>query len=528
MTSFANKIAAAALVAAAPYTLNAAEGEVVLTSRATGFTLLGQLLEFNGATYIIQSNIGKLNVAAADVDCTGDGCPPPAGARAFDKTFGVAGSATIGASLMPGLIEAYSFALGTEAEREIGGEADQSVYRLLDDAGEEVAEINLSARASADAFPGLVSGDALIGMSSRPIKSGEAESLQNAGLGTRDQAASEHILALDGLAILVSPDNPIRTINIEDVAAVFSGEVDNWAELGGEDQPINLYVRSEDSGTFDTFRELVMEPAEADLSPDAATFASDTRLADAVAADANGIGITGLAYQRGARPVAIETACGLIVDPSEFNVKTEEYPLSRRLYLYTTGEPLPKPAKELLEFALSDEAQLEIADTGFVSHAITSIPLNNQGRRIAEAFIQPRDAEQQRMMREMALELLDAERLSTTLRFEENSSVLEVKSEADLVRLARLIADGGYAGKEVLLIGFADDIDRFPAAIALSEQRAAQIRASFEAELIRLDAIDNIEIATLGFGPLAPVACSNDEYAKATNRRVEVWVRDAL
>ncbi|MEM8752007.1 MAG: phosphate ABC transporter substrate-binding/OmpA family protein [Pseudomonadota bacterium] len=528
MKALASTVAAAALIAAAPGVVSAQDGDVVLTSRATGFTLLGRLLEFDGQTYIIQSTIGKLNVSAADVDCSGGGCPPPAGARAFDTTFGVAGSATIGSGLMPGLIEAYSFALGTEAEREIGGEDGKFVYRLKDDEGEEVAAINLSARASADAFPGLISGDALIGMSSRPIRSDETESLEDAGIGPIDRAGSEHILALDGLAVLVSPDNPLRTINIEDVAAVFSGEIDNWAVLGGEDAPINLYVRSEDSGTFDTFNELVLEPAEADLSETAERFASDTQLADAVAADPNGIGVAGLAYTRGSRALAIEAACGLVIDPTEFNVKTEEYPLSRRLYLYTTGEPLPKPARELLEFALSDEAQLEIADIGFVSHAIATIPLNQQGRRIAEAFIQPRDPEQQRMMREMALELLDAERLSTTLRFETNSSVLDVKSEADLERLARYVADGGFAGKELLLIGFADDIDRFPAALALSEQRAAQIRAALESELIRLDAIDNVEVATLGFGPLAPVACSDDEFAKATNRRVEVWVRDAL
>ncbi|MEM7525138.1 MAG: phosphate ABC transporter substrate-binding/OmpA family protein [Pseudomonadota bacterium] len=567
MSKFANSVAAAALFAATPFALLAAD-DVVLKSRATGFTLVGELLEFDGTTYVIQSNIGKLNVLAGDVDCTGEGCPdlaaltspaptPPTTATAtapattaptttaattptagsgstapttggFDNTFGVAGSSTIGASLMPSLIEAYSFALGAEAERVIGGAANQSLYRLLDDAGEEVAAINLNAQGSADAFPGLISGTALIGMTSRPIKDREAESLISAGIGPLDQSTSEHILALDGLAILVSPENPIRTINIEDVADVFSGDIDNWAVLGGEDAPINLYVRTEDSGTYDTFREIVLDPAEVELSDDAERFASDTRLADAVVSDPYGIGVTGLAYQRGARALSIESACGLIIDPSEFNVKTEEYPLSRRLYLYTTGKPLPKEARGLLDYALSDDAQLEIADIGFVSHSISSIPLNQQGRRIAEAFIQPRDGEQQRMMREMALELLDAERLSTTLRFKENSSVLDVKSEADLIRLARYIAGGGYRNKEVVLIGFADDIDRFEAALSLSEQRAGQIRALLEAELIRLDAIDDVEMATLGFGPLAPVACADDEYAKATNRRVEVWVRDAL
>ncbi|MEL6792926.1 MAG: OmpA family protein, partial [Pseudomonadota bacterium] len=202
--------------------------------------------------------------------------------------------------------------------------------------------------------------------------------------------------------------------------------------------------------------------------------------------------------------------------------------LSRRLFLYTTGQPLPNQARALLDFALSDDAQIEIADIGFVNQSVTKISLNDQGRRIAEAFIQPRNQEAVRMMRDMALELLDADRLSTTFRFQQNSSVLDVKSEGDLLRLARYIANGELANKEIVLIGFADDVDRFEANIALSSQRAGQLRAVLETELSRLDLPAPVDIVTLGFGPLAPVACEDEgfNFGSVTNRRVEVWVRD--
>ena len=524
-------LAAAGLVAAAVAApMPAAADAVVLTSRATGFVLRGELLDFNGDAYVIQSSIGRLTVPAADIDCAGPGCPVAAGAvTGFDTAFGVIGSNAIGQSLMPTLIEAYSYALGGQAEREIGAVADSAVYRLRDGAGEEVASISLSAPGSAAAFPGLITGDALIGMSSRPVRLNEVEAVENAGLGEINRSGNEHVLALDGLVLIVSPENPIRSINIVDAAEIFAGSIDNWAALGGPDRPINVYVPDPRSGGAEIFRERVLDPLDRDLSPRAEIISSNRDLADAVAGDRDGIGFTGMAFERSARALNIELACGIIVEPNEFNVKTEEYPLARRLFLYTTGQPLPPPAKSFLDYALSDDAQTEIADSGFVNQSIASISLNQQGRRIAEAFIQPREPEAMRMMRDMALELLDADRLSTTFRFQPSSSLLDNKSESDLDRLARHIVSGALDAKEVVLIGFADDAGRFESNLSLSAQRAAQIRAALAAELTRLGSDAGADILTLGFGSLAPVACDDEDgFGGVSNRRVEVWIRDRL
>lgn len=510
----------------------AAAQDVTLTSRSTGFVLAGQLLDFDGVNYVIRSSLGQLSVPSSDMVCEGAGCPVPetateSGASGFDTTFGVVGSNAIGSSLMPSLIEAYSFALGGEAEREVGGGGD-SVYRVRDRAGAEVASINLSAPGSEAAFPGLIEGEALIGMSSRPARTNELEAFDAAGLGPINQTGTEHILALDGLVLIVSPENPIRSVNIVDAAEIFAGSIDNWAALGGPDAPINLYVPDPRSGGAEIFAERVLAPLGEQLSPNARIIPASRDLADAIANDPNGIGFTGMAFERSARALDLELPCGIIVEPNEFNVKTEEYPLSRRLFLYTTGQPLPQQAQGLLEFALSDDAQVDIADLGFVNQTVATISLNEQGRRIAEAFIQPREQEAIRMMREMALELLDADRLSTTFRFQQNSSVLDVKSQGDLSRLARHIATGALDNKEVVLIGFADDVDRFEANLSLSSQRAAQLRATLQSELIRLGSDAGSDIVTLGFGSLAPVACQDDDlsFGVVSNRRVEVWVRD--
>lgn len=524
MAAFATAAALSFVSALSVTTTSAKAEQVKLTSIDTGFVLTGDLLEFKGGNYVIRSSIGQLTIDSRQVECEGAGCPDAG--PVFSSSVGVFGSNMIGSSLMPGLIEAYSETQNSVVERQIGADATQVVMRLLADDGSEVAAINLRSDSSANAFPGLISGEAAIGMSSRPVTETEVAALAQAGFQGINSAGQEHILALDGLIVVVSHDNALGAISTADLTDIFSGAIDNWAALGGPDAPINVYMREPGSGAYDIFTSLVLESQGQRLTPRAQFFRSSRGLSDAVAADPGAIGVTGIAYERNSRALALETECGLVVEPTEFNVKTEEYPLSRRLFLYTTGASLAPSAKGLLEYALSDDAQGQIADLGFVNQQITSIPLNNQGRRIAEAFIQPRDQESIRTMRDMALELLDAERLSTTLRFQPNSSVLDVKSRGDIGRLARHIAGGAFKNKELVLIGFADDVGRFEANMALSEQRATQIRAELEGELAALGAAGETSVTTLGFGQLAPVACSEGGLGQASNRRVEVWVRD--
>ncbi|MGB0506644.1 MAG: phosphate ABC transporter substrate-binding/OmpA family protein [Pikeienuella sp.] len=529
---WAGKVTAAAVLAGGMSVFGgtaAQAAEINLISKETGFVLTGELVSFDGSNYVIDSSIGKLTVGSDQVTCEGPGCPNAAAPVAtLSSSIGVYGSNMIGASLMPGLIEAYSESLGSVVEREIGANARQVKMRLRGQDGAEIASIDLRADGSANAFPGLISGQAAIGMSSRQVSRQEITALERAGIPQISSAGREHVLALDGLIVVVSQRNPLRSISAEDLADVFSGAVNNWAALGGPDAPINVYMREPGSGAHDTFSERVLAPRGLSVSPNARIISSARRLSDSVAQDPNGVGVTGIAYERNGRALAIETSCGLVVEPSEFNVKTEEYPLTRRLYLYTSGAPLHQSAKGLLDYSLSDDAQGQIADLGFVNQEITTISLNQQGRRITEAFLLLRDPNAMDAMRELAQELLDAVRLSTTIRFQSNSTALDVKSSGDLSRLARRVASGALDGKEVVLIGFADDSSEFAANVSLSQQRSIQIRAEFERELASVGALGRINVATMGYGDLAPVACNNGSLSQASNRRVEVWVRERL
>src|SRR5262249_15465146 len=147
----------------------------------------------------------------------------------------------------------------------------------------------------------------------------------------------EHVLGLDGLVVIVAKDNPAVSLSIDNIAKVFAGQITDWSQVGLPPGPINVYTTSKKSGTFAAFDTLVLQPRALQLVPSAKLLLSTAEVADSVAGDANGIGLTSFAFLRDAKGLNVESSCGLITRPSVFTVKTEEYPLTRRLYLYTTA-----------------------------------------------------------------------------------------------------------------------------------------------------------------------------------------------
>lgn len=347
--------------------------------------------------------------------------------------------------------------------------------------------------------------------------------LGTAGIPDLRDTPNEHIVALDGLVAVVHDSNPISTISIEEMAQVFSGIMTNWSELGGPDAPINLYVREDTSGTAQTFNSIVMAPFAVEVAQSAQRFASNIRLSDSVAADPNGIGITAAAYQRATRALPIRQECGISAFPTTFAMKTEEYPLARRLYLYTPERDVPAHARQIVEFAKSETAQSLIAEAGFVNQTVESRSINDMGARIIHAMTgEPEFSPQQ--MRELLVDLKDAVRLSTTLRFTPGTSNLTPKSQADALRLAQDLALGVYSDREVMLVGFTDSVGQFELNRQLSLRRA-QVAEAIIRSSVPEGGLDEVQLTLKGYGELMPVGCNTNIGGRSANRRVEVWLR---
>lgn len=498
-----------ALLLIAPFGATRAE-DVTLTLRGGSFAVIGELVASDTGSFVIKSpKFGVMAVEASKFDCTGAACP-----KQIAGLIGIHGSNTIGAQLMPSVIERFAEEQNYAIEKIVGSDAEEVQFRLSDPAGKEVATIDLQSHGSGTAPASLAAGKAQIGEMSRPIKPEELRPISGAGINLQT-----HVFALDGLLILVSPQNPIKSLSLDQIAKIFSGEIKDWGEVGGDYGKINLYGRDAKSGTFDTFDNLVLKPRNVKIASEAKRMESSPDLSDQVARDRYGIGFVGFAYLRNAKPLAISSACGIFSSPDVFSVKTEEYPLARRLYLYTSDKLSPIGTK-LLDYALSDKAQETISDAGFISQQIDLQTFEQQANRLAPALLVADKDFNFQYMRELVKDLKDARRLSVNFRFSKSSAVVDDKASQDIPRLARFLKNGAVKYKDVLLLGFADATGTFEANRVLSANRATAFKNALVAEGLPAN-----RIAVKAYGHLLPVGCNSTEAGQAMNRRVEVWVR---
>ena len=497
-----------------------------------GFKVVGDLKSYDGRRYtIVNPSFGKMVVDGRRFDCVSN-CPTgPTRASVSassilrpgqNSKITISGSNTVGNQLMPDLIKAFATRLQLKVVQVPQANPLDLVFVVTDRGGGEVARIDLFRRGSSTSFRALQSGRAAIGMSSRPIKPVEVATLNAAGLGNMRAASHEHVLALDGLLIVAAPNNPAVSISIEDVARVFSGQISDWSQLGYAPGRINVHAPDVNSGTWDTFKSLVLAPRNLKLVAKAKRTPNHSQQSDWVAADPLAIGVVGIAYRRSAKVLNIESTCGLITPPSGFSIKTEEYPLTRRLYLYTPGRPRDPLAAGLLDFSLSAEAQATIRDAAFVDQSVELISFNDQESRIAFALNAPPADFDLPLMRTLLTDIRGASRLTYTFRFNSGSFALESKSLADAKRLVKAMQSSKLANRVVKLIGFADSAGSFQDNLALSLSRANAVRDALVAA--GGSSIDPSRIVVKGYGELAPVACNDSLPGKVLNRRVEAWV----
>jgi len=508
---------------AAFFALTVAEAhaeDVTLMTLDRSFSVTGELVKFDGTSFTINTAIGPVMVAANMVICDGAGCPSAAPSA---SEFTIAGDRTLGLRLMPALLRDFGARAGAKISTlEAGGSS--VVLNLAGGEFTSDAKVRILPTASGDGLDALFRGDAQFALTDRAVRAREARAFSEFGMGELRDESQETILALDGLILVTHPDNPVRAMTERDIARVFAGEISNWSDLGGRDAPIVLYSRESGSGAMLAFETRVMQPAGYSVSDGAIVFDTDESISHAVLNDLNGIGFTGFAAVGQAQALAIRGECGLQLQPTAFSIKTEEYPLTRILYMYQTSNALPGRADEFRDYIDSDAAQQLVAAAGFVNQAVTVESINSQGLRLASAVLSNRDAAGLPLLVEMVALLATADRLSTTYRFETGSARLNSRSQSDIDRLARLLATDRFANKEVFFIGFTDSVGDSELNRQLSEQRAEQVLAAILA--VDPTLVSNLRMRAVGYGEISPLGCNESDTGRLINRRVEVWVRD--
>ncbi len=410
----------------------------------------------------------------------------------------IQGSNTVGAKLAPMLIAGFFEAQGLTAVRiaPAGRENEQRVSGT-DNSGRTVHAL-VAAHGTGTGFAGLKDGSADLAAASRPIKDSEFDSL--ATLGNLRGAEAEQIIAIDGLAIIVHPGNRVASLSVEQVARLFAGEVRNWRELGGDNLSVELHARDDQSGTYDTFKELVLARQSKTLAGSAARYESNDQLSNTVSTRPGAIGFVGLASVGRSKALAIADGNSQPMLPSTALVATEDYPLSRRLFFYADPGRQSEWTRAYLDFVHSAAGQAIVAQSGYIAQAITAIKL-------------PAQTDMPPPYQALAN---TAQRLTVNFRFDEGSARLDNKAQRDIGRLIDYLRGTDKIMNAAVLVGFGDAKGDPTRTALLSKLRAMAVRRELSRGGILVRDIN-------GLGDQLPVA-SNSESGRIKNRRVEVWV----
>ncbi|MGA9703686.1 substrate-binding domain-containing protein [Pseudomonas sp.] len=410
----------------------------------------------------------------------------------------IQGSNTIGAALGPALVKGLMEHQGLhDVHSEPSEGANEQRVIGTTRLGKAVS-VEVAAHGTSTGFAALKKFSADLAAASRPIKDSELVDLEP--LGDLKSPEAEQVIAIDGLAIILNPQNPLNTLNTEQLAQIFNGEISTWEALGGIGGPIHLYARDDQSGTYDTFKDLVLRLRGKPLAP-AKRFESSEALSDAVSQDPQGIGFIGLPYVRQAKAVAIVDGESQPMLPLNSLIATEDYPLSRRLFFYLPPSSRNPWAKALVDFTQSSKGQAIVAANGFIAQQVQAIG------------VEPRPS----MPEDYQAIARDAQRLSVNFRFEEGSASLDNKARQDLQRVVVYLKSHDKLDKQVTLVGFGDAKNDPQRAALLSKLRAMAVRR----ELVK----NGVVLRDIrGFGAQMPVAANTADEGRIKNRRVEVWV----
>lgn len=216
--------------------------------------------------------------------------------------------------------------------------------------------VNVSESGSGNGAKSLINGSCTIATMSRAMKAAEIAAARQKGV---NPVAS--VVALDGLAMVVHPANPVRSLTKAQISSIYRGTITNWREVGGPNASIVVIQRESNSGTEESFKELVIGKG-VPITGRAETQSSNGSVKSRVSSTLSAIGFLGHGFVDGSVKVIAVNG----VFPTVETVKNGRYPVSRPLYFYTNGQPLGL-VKQFIDVSNSAEGKRMITELGFIN-----------------------------------------------------------------------------------------------------------------------------------------------------------------
>lgn len=402
------------------------------------------------------------------------------------------GSNTLGNRMVPILAEGWmkKFGYGKITQsRERAGAIKIGATR---DNESLVVEIN--GNGSEQGFQDLVNGNAEIAMLSRSLSAKEVD--DGWQLGSLNSPDQEHVVALQAITAIVHPDNQVAGLDVSQLSKIISGEFTDWRQVGGKPGAIRLHIARQNTGLAEMQSAILSIRS---LPRDARRHVDSKAIQAAVAADANAIGITEFSAKTGRfRALPIRVANRYIA-ADLLHIKTEDYPLSRRLYFYT-GQIVTALGRGFVTYVESEEAQRLLAAHGYLSLA----PM---------AIVEP---DKKNFPKEYAQWVDGASRVSLSFRFGNAFSIFDSRGAQDMVRLKDFMQRPENRNRKVILIGHAEKQSSIYQSNSVSNEYADLVASS-------LMEIGINPMRVRGVGYSLPLTLANN--AVYRNRRVEIWLR---
>ncbi|HTN52800.1 MAG TPA: phosphate ABC transporter substrate-binding/OmpA family protein [Anaeromyxobacter sp.] len=380
----------------------------------------------------------------------------------------------------------------------IGGELGPALARAYEAVTPGVS-IHWEGLGSATAFPGLLDGSAQVGAASRAIDAKELAQAKELGVSLR-----EYVLGYDGIAVVVNPTNPVARLDLDQLAALFTGEAADWSAVGGRPGPVRVVSRPSYSGTHGFFRDRVLRKGKKD-SP--ATFPATALFVEKsedvlreVARDPAAIGYVGMGTLRpGVTVVAVgSSAAGPFLKPDAETVRRGDYLIYRPLMLYTRGEPRGE-VRRFLAWVLAGDGRKLIAAHDFIPGDVPETI-----RRTAEPDAGTAHAaasEPPRVFR---------------IRFDYGKVALDGEARTTL---HAVLEAARPSGTRLRVVGNADS-----AGSPEANRRVALARANLVADRLEAMGVAREAIRVDVSGSDAPLATNKTAAGRRENRRVDVHV----
>lgn len=222
------------------------------------------------------------------------------------------------------------------------------------------SRITVTGGGSGIGFTALIDENTDIAMASRKIKLDERMALEKAGKDFK-----EVIIAHDALAVIVNPSNSVNQLTREQLEGIFTGKTNNWKDLGGEDLKIVVYSRESSSGTYEFFKDHVLN--KKNYAVDVLSLPATGGIIESISKTKGAIGYVGLAYlEKNVKAIKVSFDQGKnYVNPSMDSAKDQSYPVTRPLYYYYLNNK-EESIKPFIDFILSPEGQRIVMEVGYV------------------------------------------------------------------------------------------------------------------------------------------------------------------